>query len=43
MKPTDREKVCPDCGEKFVAHFAIKRKQRNNKKKIMQTLKEAKN
>lgn len=25
MKPTDRDKVCPDCGKKFVAHFAIKR------------------
>ena len=25
MKPTDRNKVCPDCGKKFVAHFAIKR------------------
>lgn len=25
MKPTDREKVCPDCGEKFVAHFNKKR------------------
>jgi hypothetical protein len=25
MKPTDRNKVCPDCGKKFVAHYAAKR------------------